>query len=149
MVLVYLILGTLIFSSGLVKLLLKLMKATVLVLSNFSYYSSMLFTNTFMPFSTLLGEVSIFLHPTAMIASSSFIKFLLNDKQLIPSSLTWRLKCDPHYFGFFGSSADMTFRKPSDSAIARQRPYTLLGMNLMSSIALFYCILWMDVHWLF
>jgi len=67
--LVYLILGTLIFSKGLLELRLKLMKATVLVISIFYSYSSAEFTKIFIPLNTLLGEVYMFLQPTAIIAS--------------------------------------------------------------------------------
>jgi len=82
---VYLIFGTLIFSSGLLELRLKLIKATVLKFYIFYSYSSAEFTNIFIPFNTLLGDVYKFLHPTAIIDYSSFTRFLLQDKQLKPS----------------------------------------------------------------
>lgn len=144
--LVYLILGTLIFYKGLLEFRLKLMKATVLVISIFYSYSSAEFTKIFIPLNTLLGEVYMFLQPTAIMAYSSFTKFLLQDRQLRPSSFTCRVYCEPHYFNFKISSAIRIFRKPSDEAMARQRPWLLLGMNLISSTALFYCMLCMETH---
>lgn len=90
-----------------------------------------------MPAVTLLGEVSIFLQPTATIDYSSLIKFLDQERQLSPSSFIkmpyWKL----HYLGLRGSGAMRTLRVPSLEAMARQRPNDLLGMNLMSSMALF------------
>jgi hypothetical protein len=38
-----------------------------------------------MPFNTFFGEDSKFLHPTAIIASSSLIKFLLQERHPRPS----------------------------------------------------------------
>jgi hypothetical protein len=144
--LVYLILGTLIFSSGLLEFRLKLIKATVLKFYIFYSSSSTEFTKIFIPLSTRLGEVYKFLQPTAIIDYSSFTKFLLHDKQLRPSSFTCRVYCEPHYFSLRMSSAINILRKPSEEAIARHKPWLLLGMNLMSSTALFYCILWVETH---
>jgi hypothetical protein len=67
------------------------MKATVLIVSGFSSSSSIEFWNIFMPLSTFLGDVSKFLHPTAMIASYYLTKFLLQERQPKPSSLTCKL----------------------------------------------------------
>jgi hypothetical protein len=88
----------------------------------------------------------MFLHPTAIMAYSSLTRFLLQDRQLRPSSFTCRVYWEPHYFSFKISSAIRILRKPSDDAIARQRPWLLLGMNFMSSTALFYCMLCIETH---
>jgi hypothetical protein len=57
----------------------------VLEISIFSSYSSIELENIFMPFNTFFGEDSKFLHPTAIIASSSLIKFLLQERHPRPS----------------------------------------------------------------
>lgn len=106
--------------------------------SSFYSYSC---SDIFMPTRTRFGDFSMLLQPTAIIASSIFVWFLLHDKQLSPKGLTSILKGAPHYLSLRESSAVYTFRYPSLQATPRHKPMFLLGMNLMSSTDLFYWML--------
>ena len=70
-----------------------------------------------------------------MISSSSFIMFLLQDRQLKPNSFTVICASKYHSFGFKGSAIN-TLKVPSLHTIAKHNPWALFGMNFISSIAL-------------
>lgn len=133
----YLIPATVIRYNGLVRLLLKFTKATVFVFSNVSFSGSLPELYVFIFATTLFGEVSMFLQPIAKTDSSSLIRFLLQERQLNPSSFTCKLYWKLHSLGLRGSGAINTFKLPSLEAIAKHNPNDLLGMNFISSIALF------------